>query len=242
MKRMLVSFLLILCLVSGLCGVLAEEQPIAVGEKVVFGSFDQDNDPENGQEPLSWLVLDEKDGDLMLLSVYGLVPKAYHAPAREAVTWETCTLREWLNGEFFETAFTPEEQEAVLLTLVDNSAAQCNPAWKTDGGNDTEDRVYLLSWYEVGVYFPKNAERYCIATDSAYDWAFVNPHNGRSYWWSRSPGMVQHYACEINNAGDRDSGSVNDPRDVVRPVIWVKAGSVSRLEGPGYTINEKRHK
>ena len=151
MKRSIVSLLLILCLVSGLCAVHAEEQPIAVGEKVVFGSFDQDNDPANGQETLTWLVLDEKDGDLMLLSVYGLVPKAYHAPTREAVTWENCTLRAWLNGEFYDTAFTDEEKEAVRTTLVDNSAAQCNPAWKTTGGNDTEDKVYLLSWSEVGI-------------------------------------------------------------------------------------------
>ena len=54
--------------------------------------------------------------------------------------------------------------------------------------------------------------------------------------------MVQHYACEINNAGDRDSGSVNDPRDVGRPVIWVSGDAVSRLEGPGYQIDLNRHK
>ena len=89
---------------------------------IPFGHYEQDNNPGNGPEPIEWLVLDIQDGKALLLSKYGLEAKAYNTKFVD-ITWENCTLRTWLNGEFLAKAFSAEEQSAILLTEVDNSDA-----------------------------------------------------------------------------------------------------------------------
>jgi hypothetical protein len=117
-------FAILLCLVLllGMTAALAETTvpaDIAVGDIVTFGHYEQDNDTSNGQEVIEWIVLevDEANHRLWVVSRYGLDAQPYNAEAAE-VTWQTCTLREWLNGTFFETAFTPEEQVAVLTVGI----------------------------------------------------------------------------------------------------------------------------
>ena len=90
-------------------------------------------------EPIKWRVLEKKDGALFLMSAYGLDTHAYHS-VKENVTWETSEIRAWLNQEFYETAFTKEEQEAIREELVKNGGRS---------GNDTTDKIYLLSGEEV---------------------------------------------------------------------------------------------
>ena len=92
---------------------------VAAGDTILFGAYEQDNDPDNGHELIEWIVLevDEANHRLWVVSRYGLDAQPYNAEAAE-VTWQTCTLREWLNGTFFDTAFTPEEQVAVLTVGI----------------------------------------------------------------------------------------------------------------------------
>lgn len=121
----------------------------AVGDIVYFGSYEQDNDLENGTEPVEWYVLDKTDGEATLLAVYLLDCQPYHE-AVEDITWEDCTLRSWLNGEFYNMAFSKEEQAAIVNTKVVN---ENNPLYNTEGGNDTADKVWLLSLGEIEKYF-----------------------------------------------------------------------------------------
>lgn len=123
----------------------------AVGDIVYFGSYEQDNDVVNGTEPVQWYVLDKADKEATLLAVDLLDCQQYHE-ADEDITWENCTLRSWLNGEFYNTAFSKEEQTAIVNTNVvneDNSYW----GWDTEGGNDTVDKVWLLSLEEIERYF-----------------------------------------------------------------------------------------
>ena len=62
-------------------------------------------------------------------------------------------MRKWLNDEFFETAFSAEEQGRIPTTLV---TAEDNAEYGTEAGNDTTDKVFLLSVSEVETYFPSN--------------------------------------------------------------------------------------
>ena len=88
---------------------IAEELSSAnIGDYVTFGTYEQDNNESNGAEEIEWQVLDKKDGKVLLLSKYALDCKQYNAEW-EYVTWETCTLRSWLNEEFYKTAFTSKE-------------------------------------------------------------------------------------------------------------------------------------
>lgn len=117
----------------------------AVGDIVYFGSYEQDNDLENGTEPVEWYVLDKTDGEATLLAVYLLDCKSYNG-----ATWENCTLRSWLNDEFYNTAFSMEEQAVIVDAKVVN---ENNPLYNTEGGNDTADKVWLLSLGEIEKYF-----------------------------------------------------------------------------------------
>lgn len=71
--------------------------------------------------------------------------KQYHA-RDEYITWENCTLRAWLNDEFLATAFTEEEQRMIQTSIVSN---EDNPKFNTEGGSETEDKIFLLSIEEV---------------------------------------------------------------------------------------------
>lgn len=121
----------------------------AVGDIVYFGSYEQDNDLENGTEPVEWYVLDKTDGEATLLAVYLLDCQPYHE-ADENITWENCDLRGWLNDEFYNTAFSKEEQAVIVDAKVVN---ENNPLFDTKGGHNTTDKVWLLSLGEIEKYF-----------------------------------------------------------------------------------------
>lgn len=79
-----------------------------VGETIQFGN-------------LNWLVL-EIDGDrALILSEKILENKAYHSPGG-SITWQNCTLREYLNGSFYNNTFNDEEKERLIETEVANKA------------------------------------------------------------------------------------------------------------------------
>ena len=119
---------------------------------VYFGSYEQDYDKKNGKEPIIWRVLDVEDDKVLLLSEYVLDKQHYHN-TDEAVTWETSSLRLWLNSTFYTEAFSVAERERVLETVV---TTPDNPQYSTDGGEDTNDFVFVLSLDEVEEYFGIN--------------------------------------------------------------------------------------
>ncbi len=219
----------------------AEAVPtIREGGLVTLGRFEQDNDPDNGPEPIEWIVLtvDEEAGKAMLLSRYSLDRRPFNTSVAR-INWDACTLRAWLNGEFFDGAFSPEEQAAILLTDVDNSAAQTKPE-RPLGSNDTQDRVYILSYAEFMYYLGTTDIRRCAPTDyavaqGAYLSSMGDMADGRTSgrWWLRSPGIERLYALEISPSGNvKDYTEVNFGYVAVRPVLWVdlNAGVLSSAE------------
>jgi len=141
-----------------------------VGDYVLFGSFEQDNDDKNGQEDLQWLVLDEDDEKILLLSRYVIAKKAYN-DTDKAVSWEKCTLRQWLNEEFVSSTFDEKEAEQIITSVLENkgSAAYFSDFKKkagTSADKKTKDKVFLLSYDEVVQYFePTKVENLYIYAD-----------------------------------------------------------------------------
>ena len=72
-----------------------------VGETIVFGAYEQDNDTSNGAEPIEWSVLAKEDDRILVISQYALDCQPYNKK-NESVIWETCSLRSWLNDIFLE--------------------------------------------------------------------------------------------------------------------------------------------
>ena len=143
-KHFAIAILLILVFAVSISTVLAET-PITqsfdtIGSIVTFGRYEQDGDKENGPEEIEWVVLDVQDGKALLLSKYGLEAKPYNTEYTD-VTWETCTLRAWLNSDFLNKAFSAEEQSAILTTTVDNSSSQGYNDLNSIDGNNTRDKI-----------------------------------------------------------------------------------------------------
>lgn len=210
----------------------ARDAKFAVGNYVTFGTYPQTK-AGNDATPIEWLVL-ARDGDkALLISRYALDAQPYNKD-HTSVTWETCTLRTWLNGTFYNKAFSSAEQAAILTTNVDNSKNQCYSGWSTSGGNNTQDKVFLLSYAEANKYFGVTYDNssntksrvaptaYAIAqgawTDS-FDKTADRADAG--HWWLRSPGNYRDYAASVYTNGSLFGANVDANSGSVRPALWV---------------------
>ena len=204
----------------------------SAGDLISFGHYEQDNDFSNGDEAIEWIVLDLKDDQALLISRYGLDVQPFHTEW-EDVTWEDCTLRSWLNHDFLEGAFTPEERGTVLMTSVDNSQSQGSGEGDAVSENNTVDRVFLLSYAEAEKYLNSNQSRQCEATPYAASKATDHyaPHtyerSGNYRWWWLRTSSLGIYSVDLAGAdgylGYIDSVDSDSP--LVRPALWVDLNS-----------------
>ena len=166
---------------------------LSVGDHFFFGSYEQDNDLSNGAEPIEWRVLDiTSDGSALVISEYGLDCVPYNETFAN-VTWGTCTLRNWLNDEFFDCAFSTAEQQRILKVTLSNPD---NATYGSIGGADTSDSIFCLSIDEVEYYFYGESERKCQPTIYAESMgAYI--YYGNCWWWRRSPGDGNTNAASI---------------------------------------------
>ena len=193
-----------------------------IQKTIIFGSYEQDNDLTNGAEPIEWVTLAKEDGRTLLISKYALDAQQYHT-SYEDVSWETSTLRTWLNDDFLNKAFSPEEQDRIISTTV-TADPNPNPRSKASSGNDTIDKVFLLSIEEVEKYFDSDEERQCYATEYCYElYPHIYMHDAPRWWWLRSPGWNQNCAAVVRNSGDVwDKGqSVHEYDNTIRPALWI---------------------
>lgn len=209
-KYMLIVMLLILPLLVG----CSSTKKVSVGEVITFGTYEQDNNLGNGSEPIEWLVLAVENGRALLISKYALDAQPYHGEM-SSVTWENCSLRTWLNTDFYKTAFSSSEQKQIALVTLQNPN---NWDYGTTGGNSTRDSVFLLSMDEVYKYFAENSGIQCELTDYAYD---ISDNAG---WWLRSPGANSKKAARVDRWGyvDTNGYSVIVSKLWIRPAFWLK--------------------
>ena len=195
-----------------------------VGSYVNFGSYEQDNNTSNGKEDIEWLVLAKEGNRVLLISRYALDNNCF---CRIIDTWETCYLREWLNGIFLREAFSEEERAMIPSVTV---SADKNPGYSTSPGNSTTDQVFLLSIPEANKYFSSNEARKCAPTAYAIaQGAWTSDSNkvdGKATcgWWLRSPGKLSSFTAEVNSSGFI-SNSGDNGYSAVRPALWVNLGS-----------------
>ena len=173
------------------CRTLLEYMP---GNEVTFGSF--------GGKPIAWRVVDTR-GKMRLLLAKDIVTRhPYHYMVEDA-TWQTCTLRKWLNEDFLKTAFDKREQLRIVPTRIQNLR---NRKWFSNGGMDTMDKVHIPSMEEIERYMPDPAQR-----------------AGDGWWWLRAPGSNLFSAVAVYDDGSiYDIGiHINYEEGGVRPAVWV---------------------
>ena len=173
-----------------------------------------------GGDPIKWRILSIDGNTALLLSDVALDYKQYHT-VRGSITWEKCMMRSWLNGydamsnsagrnysadNFIDVAFTGAEQTAIRNTAV-----------KNERGNDTIDKLFLLSESETGMTdaaagygFVKNQNTYDEARrcqGSAYTKARgLSASTSSSYkenvvWRLRSWAIETNYLCYVDDDG-----------------------------------------
>lgn len=192
-----------------------------VGETIEFGNYPQDKD--GTEKPIEWIVMKKEGNQVLLLSKYVLDAKPYNEELEE-VTWETSDIRQWLNNEFYTTAFNKAEKARIQTSLIKN---KYNSEHGTSGGNDTEDKVFLLSKKEAKTLFSNNEEKIAKATEYAEkSGVYVNEEKA-AWWWLRSPGIYSKYAAEVKDNGwvSRNGSDVSDRYDGVRPALHLNIQS-----------------
>ena len=175
------------------------------------------------KEPITWKVLSKENNRLLVISKHALDRKQYHT-SYSPVTWETCSLRKWLNGSFLKTAFNTDEQKMIPTVTV---SAEKNPDYNTSPGNSTQDQIFLLSIPEVNKYFTSDMERQCKSTAYAKAQGCVDYGNGNCSWWLRSPGDCGIRAAFVNGEDGDVSGNGYGVRKEfgVRPAFWINLDS-----------------
>ena len=174
-------------------------------------------------EPIQWLVLD-RDGDkVLLLSKYALDFQSFmpfYEPVTEHYTWESCSLRRWLNSTFLNAAFNSSERQRLLTTTVITSPGSLH---RENGPVTTEDRVFLLSNTEVYAYFANEAAtaaEYTAYALSENPWAGNSTAPGAAAWWLRTTDGSDH-PDGVYAGGRVGEGTRAYEGEYVRPAIWV---------------------
>jgi len=195
-----------------------------IGSIIPFGSY-------------KWRVLDARGGEALIITEDAIENRPYNEKYT-AVTWKTCDLRKYLNNEFLKK-FTKKQQGRIIETTNYNP----NNLWYgTKGGNDTRDRVFLLSLEEADKYFGNSGD-YLNKMRKGYEggkyiadkngFAFSNNHDRdrvagygskACWWWLRSPGGSSYGAVHVYDDGIVyvNGNSVSYGLGGVRPALWLK--------------------
>lgn len=194
-----------------------------------------------------WRVLAIKDNAVLLITEYIIEQRSYHN-VYEEITWADCSLRKYLNGEFYNR-FTAAEKAGIIRIWNKNAG---NEWYGSNGGEDTQDRIFLLSMEEaVCRYFGDSSPKLYNPGKKQRYWFERKDGNNRNriaelewdrgcnwWWWLRSPGRVNVKAVYIHGDGNIGiqgnniwKGNISDGRCTggVRPALWLKTDAAEAL-------------
>lgn len=203
---------------------LAVIQDAEIGDIIVLGTYDQDS--VDGKDDVQWLVLDKRDSKYLLTTQYCLWGLPYNTDYTE-VTWETSTIRKWLNEEFIYEIFNEQEIDLIEETQITTKG---NDEYSTQGGNDTLDKLFLLSAEEVEQYFDSEDDRVLHPTWYAERYGInVNSNYSSSWWWLRTPGNLQDAVATVDPKGTISmfGHDVSSTTGGLRPALWIDISEVS---------------
>ena len=197
------------------------------GDKISFGSYE-------------WRVLEVQNNTALIITEYIIEQRAYHNAYKD-ITWADCSLRKYLNNEFYDR-FSAAEKSRIIPVLNKNPD---NQWYGTKGGTDTQDSIFLLSIEEtVCRYFGDSSSKlYSPGKNQRYWFERKDKNNskriarlekrkeGSWWWWLRSPGRVSIKAVYIHGDGNIGiqgnnilKGNISDGecKGGLRPALWLK--------------------
>lgn len=185
---------------------------------VEFGSYY--NNTMLSKVPIRWRVLEVRDKIALLITDKCIDSMPYNK-GDDDITWAQSDIRKWLNKDFLNTAFTPQQRSGILPI---NNTNPANPLYETRGGIISQDHIFLLSIDEMYKYFEDDRDRTAKPTGFARSKGIYVNQSGKCWWWLRSSGCNQNYAADVDYGGDVDlyGSSVKSTNNGVRPAMWVK--------------------
>ena len=185
------------------------------GDYIKLGKYPQNS----GDTPKSieWLVLAKDNESQLVISRYALDCKPFNSEFTD-ISWNDCELRQWLNKDFYNTAFSFSEKNKILtskinIDIADKSKREC------------EDKVFCLSVIEAKKLFDSNKQRACEPTKYAVSHnAYKDPDTNYCLYWLRSPGLSANGAAMILSNGQIWSNgyAVHESDLGVRPAMRIR--------------------
>ncbi len=190
------------------------------------------------KEPIKWRVLEVNGNDAFLLADQCLDAKPYNNEAKDVV-WEDSSLRKWLINDFYNTAFTNNEQNSIIET-----------DWANENGDSVKDKISILSLTETcnaaygfnGDSKTETETRQSKVTAYAPERGAYIGDNGNGLWWLRSYNdwlAKRIYWVKLGGNIEPESDFFLDDTKAVRPCIhldlssdtWSKADTVTATGG-----------
>ncbi len=171
-------------------------------------------------EPIRWKVISRIGSEALIITKECIDSRNFNLKY-EKCTWEKSALRQWLNNDFMEEAFSSEERGCILDTPLFNGD---NHFSKVPGGNDTSDRVFILNIDEAEFYFDDCTMRQARAGKEALSKRAYVAGTGFTAWWLRTPGSDEYHASNVDYYGIANviGFLVNYTGNCIRPAMWVK--------------------
>ncbi|MCL2065362.1 MAG: DUF6273 domain-containing protein [Candidatus Cloacimonetes bacterium] len=190
-----------------------ESDNIKVGDIIQFGAY-------------PWRILDIQGGRALVVSENILENRDYHT-SYTSITWADCSLRDHLNGEFYNSSALSNADRARIVQVT--NVNENNQWYGTNGGANTQDMIFLLSIAEVVKYFGDSGQ---LANGPSWDYWIDDQYNSNrtatfngsaSFWWLRSPGHDTNCASLVNYLGQIYMPGSNVSRDDggFRPALWL---------------------
>lgn len=217
-----------------------------IGDTAKFGSY--------FGKPIEWqaLAVDAKAGKALLIPKEIVGYWSFSDNGKEA-TWETSSLRKWLNSDFYNATFNEQQKAFIIESDIENKA---NPEYGQGGGSATKDKVFLLSYDEADKYFSDDSARvakvnftetqianiakalssrvspkYAVTYDDSV--SELASYNGTTdWWWLRTSGRELTRVAAVSYSGElyKIGNEVEEPYDGVRPAIWVNIAAADNLQ------------
>jgi len=194
------------------------------GDKIIFGKYE-------------WQVLDIQNNTALIITKNIIDQRAYHNEYKD-ITWADCSLRKYLNGEFYD-GFDTADKSRIIPVINKNSN---NQWYGSNGGEDTQDNIFLLSLEEATCKYFGDSSANLLSPGKNQRYWFQRKDNNNSkrsakfegqgwWWWLRSPGRVNVktvYVWPDGGIGIQGNnilkGNLSEGRcrGGVRPALWLK--------------------
>lgn len=185
------------------------------GDVITFGTYEQDNNLDNGAEAVEWVVLERDGNKALVISKYCIEWLPFHNTITD-VSWKNSSIRSWLNSTFLNEAFTAQEKKSIISTQHTNPDFYDDSESERNWLGTTTDTVFLLSSGEADKYFSSDSARQAEGTEYACN-------KGKSaswYWWLRSANNIE-YAGFVSE-GELGYGEEVDRNMGIRPAMWIE--------------------